>query len=395
MAKTPQHERLEMMIGRTILNHPFYGSILLSLRIQEGTPAELPFPTMGTDGRRLLYSSSFVDSCNDLELVGVLVHEAAHIAALHPIRRELRVMMPWNVAADMEINKLIENEGLTLPANCVPGKEGIAEEFYAEMKTQSMKCQCGCGGEGKEQEGEGGEGQSPHSGWMCQHFDAEPRLGETLEEMRSEMVENIRKANTYAKMCGKEPQGMKRWLDELLIPKLKWDEVLRRFVETKFEPATTWDSPNRRYLHRNIILAGRGRKRTIAEVVWGIDTSGSIGGPELLRAVSEVRGCLEECYSLETKLPVVWFDSEAYLDYVERDTVLEPKGGGGTDFSAVMRCVEQNELTETCKGLIIITDGYCGSFGEKPPVPVLWLVFGEYAESFKPPFGDVTRLEIV
>lgn len=391
MTKTPQLDRIETALAKVIINKPFYGSILCSLKMTEAKPEEMPMPTMGTDGRKLFYANEFVDKITDEELVAVLVHEAGHVAALHPLRREERQMEAWNVACDMEVNLNIEREGLKLPANCVPGKEGTAEEHYNSFPVINMSCPCGCGGKSKKDAGE-----NAHKGWKCQTFDAQLNPGETAEDFASEVTENVRKAYTYAKMCGKVPAGLERILEDLLYPKLKWDELLRRFVETFYEPHRDWSSPNRRFLHRNVILPGMGQKKRLAEIIWAVDTSGSVGQTELLAAVSEVRGCLEECYRNDTVLPLIWFDAEAYLDYISKDDEVHPKGGGGTDFSVVMRCAKEERLTEKCKGMVVITDGYCGSFGEDPGVPVLWLVYGALGKegAFQPPFGTVVELPL-
>lgn len=401
MEKTPQVDRIETALAKVIINKPFYGSILISLKLKEQSPEEMPMPTMGTDGRHLFYANEFVDKCSDEELQAVLVHEAGHIAALHPLRREERQMEPWNVAADMEVNLNCEKEGLKLPQGSVPGKEGTAEEHYSNFKIVSVSCPCGCGGKskkkspGEDSDGDG-QGKGSHKGWQCQHYDAEAKPGETQAELEAEMTENVRKAYTYAKMCGRVPAGLERMLEEMLYPKLKWDEVLRRFVETKMEPFLDWSSPNRRFLHRNVILPGTGQKRRVAEIIWAVDTSGSVGNTELVAAVSEVRGCLEDCYPQDTVLPLIWFDAAAYLDYISRDDDVRPKGGGGTDFSVVMQCAKDERLTEKCKGMVVITDGYCGTFGEDPGVPVLWLVYGELGKEgkFQPPFGDVISLPL-
>jgi len=287
----------------------------------------------------------------------------------------------WPYACDFEVNEVVVNqEGMTLPAGCLPGKKGVAEQHYNELREKMEENgSCGCEGEG----------------WKCDLQEPQLAPGEDLETVRAAMEENIRKAEAVAKMWmkpGDIPAGLQKMLDDLLIPKLSWDEILRRFVETKYEPQVQWESPNRRYLHRGIILPGMGRKRTVAEVAWAVDTSGSISNDEMLQACSEVRGALESCYSSTTIIPLIWFDAAAYLDFIGVDDDFEPKGGGGTDFAVVMECFEEEELEQT--GLIIITDGYCGNFGKEPEIPVLWVVFGSYAEEFTPPFGEVVKLEL-
>lgn len=390
MTDTEREKRISTAISRLLLKQGFYAAILLQLkRVAVKDGRYMPFPTMGTDGRRLFYHPDYVDSLNDEELEGVLCHEAVHIAGLHPLRREGRHPMGWNIAADMEVNEIVQNQGgMILPKDTIPGKPGTAEQHYEDMRKKHEKL-CGCGsGQGDES-----EDCDQHSGQRsCVIFEPECEPGEDPANVRAEIEETVKQAWTVAKMAGNVPEGMDRLLEDLLVPKLKWYEILRRFVETKYEPQIQWDSPNRRHLHRGIVLPGLGRKQTFAEIGFGIDTSGSMGGEELLAAASEVRYVIDDVYGNDVLLPVIWFDAAAYLDFVGMDDDLVPKGGGGTDFSVVMECVKENDLK--ISGLVIVTDGYCGSFGEEPECPVLWVVFGDYADAFEPPFGDVVKLPL-
>ena len=120
-------------------------------------------------------------------------------------------------------------------------------------------------------------------------------------------------------------------------------------------------------------------------------------GNILAQAVSETRHVIEEFYTSETEIPVIWFDAAAQIEWFRSgDPELEaitPKGGGGTNFACVMDAYREEGLDQT--GLVVITDGYCGSFGEQPEgADVLWVVFGEYADEFEPPFGKVVKLEL-
>lgn len=400
--------RIQQMRGKLILQKPFYGSLILQMKLRE-----LPgLGTFGTDGRALLYDPVFSKTLNDKELLGVLCHEATHVAALHPIRRRSRNHGLWNVACDVEVNHVVVNmEYFTLPANAIPGETGTAEMHYDKMYDEAKKNSCSCGqpqeGEGEgdsEEEGGDGGGSSPETsernqdcphhgkGWGCKIMEPELGPGETWKDVAEEIKDNVRNAVTSARMAGKLPAGMERFIDDFLTPKLQWDEILRRFVESVYEQYRTWSRPNRRYLHRGVALPGTGHKARVSEIAIAIDTSGSIGNTELQQAAAEVRSVLEECYPADTTIPIIWFDSTTYVDYVTREDVLVPKGGGGTRFAAIMERFEEDAMTQ--KGLVVITDGYCGDFGEEPEVPVLWVVFGSYADSFEPPFGEVVELEL-
>lgn len=400
---SPAEERIRKGIAKLLLSKPFYASILLQLKLVEDPP-DLPFPTIATDGRRLLYNTKFINGLNAAELQGALAHEATHIAALHPLRREQRDPMLWNIAADTEVNHIVGTmEGMTLPPDGVPGKPGPAEQHYQKDLEKLLKC--GCGGKDGDEEGDEGEGEGQGDdcpvhgdregkGW-CRVLKPELGAGESAAEVEAELMDKIRTAATRAKMAGNMPAGLEQMLDELLAPKVPWEDVLRKFVEAKMEPCVDWASPSRRYLHRGIILPGNGQKRTLSDVALAVDVSGSMGvgkGSPLVQACSEVAAVVDEVYRGQSELPVIWFDCEYHLDFITNADEMVPKGGGGTDFSCVMRCVKEEDLA--VKGLIVITDGYCGSFGKEPDMPVMWAVFGDYADAFSPPFGQVLKIEL-
>lgn len=376
-------EKVRKGIAKLLLSRPFYADILLQLELVED-PEGLPFNTMGTDGRKLYYSSEFVEKCSTSELQGVLAHEATHIAALHPLRKEARNPMLWNIAADTEVNQVVvELDGMQLPEGCVKGKSGTAEEHYAKLMKEAMQHSCKGEGCGHSSHGDG-------EGW-CRVLPPDLKPGESFEDFKAEVTEKVRTAATRAQMAGKMPAGLDRFVSEMLQPKIPWEEVLRRFVESKLEPRIDWNSPSRRYLNRGLVLPGNSFKRALCEIAVAPDTSGSMTGEIFDRACAEVIAVIEGVYKGQSEIPVIWFDHAAYLQHVKSKEELEPKGGGGTSFRVVMECVEEEELN--VKGLVVITDGYCGDFGEDPGIPVLWVVFDEYAKQFSPPFGEVIQLD--
>lgn len=381
-------KRISYGIAQLLLQYPFYGSILLRLRVQKSN-----INTFATDGRRLIYDPKFLDTITAKELAGCLMHEATHVAALHPLRKGARKNhMGWNICCDKEVNEVVVNmEKMTLPEGTVPGEPGLAEAHYQKMMDNTEPCG-GCGGkESHLPQPDGTFSPECGAGW-CNVLSPELVPGESAEDVEAEIKGNIRQAITTAEMWGKVPAGMESIIAEYFAPKIKWQDVLRQFVETVYEPTIEWSSPRRRYLHQGIILPGPGRRPGIAEVALAVDTSGSMTGDILTQAVSEVRSVIDECYSADVTIPVIWFDTAAYVDYVSGDEELVPKGGGGTRFAAVMEAYAEEEMTQS--GLVIITDGYCGDFGAEPAVPVLWVVFGDYAKEFAPPFGEVIELRM-
>jgi len=87
-------------------------SILLGLELVE---ADDKCDTMATDGKRIYYNTDFVESIPESEIMGVLVHEGAHVIFEHMIRRGNRNAKIWNYATDYAINIWLQDNGYDLP----------------------------------------------------------------------------------------------------------------------------------------------------------------------------------------------------------------------------------------------------------------------------------------
>ena len=116
----------------------FFATLALRLTIEPAWNV----PTMGTDGRRLLFNPQWVDALTDAELRGVLVHEILHCIGQHPGRLGHRDPARWNTAADLAINPIALDIGETLPEGVlIPGQGKhadletgkSAEHYYATL----------------------------------------------------------------------------------------------------------------------------------------------------------------------------------------------------------------------------------------------------------------------
>ncbi|WP_274532299.1 DUF2201 family putative metallopeptidase [Thermus oshimai] len=124
-------ERLRRLRLRLLSDHPFFGTLLLHAPLRE-TPE---IPTMATDGYAIYYNPSFVEGLTDDEILGVLLHEALHAAYAHLPRRGSRDPLRWNVAADIVVNGIVDQEGVgRLPEGALrdPALQDFpVEEVYA------------------------------------------------------------------------------------------------------------------------------------------------------------------------------------------------------------------------------------------------------------------------
>jgi predicted metal-dependent peptidase len=279
---------------------------------------------------------------------------------------------------DQVVNSIVTDEKLVLPKGCIPGvPDKAAEELYIDPPPGSGQ------GDGSDDPGGCGGVRAPTNDDGSALSDAQ------REQAMQETKVMVQQALTAAKKAGQLPAGLKRFAEDLLEPKVPWKEVMSRFVDSHSRHDYSWSRPNKRYASAGLLLPSL-HSPAYGEIVMGCDTSGSIDQAQLKEVCSEVLGALD-CYAERGQSPeltVAWFDHAVYTQVVSEAEELQPQGGGGTSFRVVMEWLVQDRDAMP-KALIMVTDGYCGDFGEDPGIPVLWVLTRTNRE-FTPPFGELT-----
>lgn len=402
---------------RLLLGQPFFGSLCLRLRLAAGD-----VPTMATDGKRILYNPGFVEALKAEELEATLAHEVLHCALGHHCRRGERDPELWNRAADLAINPMLVAQGFTLPAGALLDRamaDLSAEEIYARLLSDNAQPSSQSEGEKGETKtsasaGENGSSPSgtagpdgrpqtlPSSGTESS---APPRPGGFGEVMdagcadgppagEAEKTRQMQEWNIAAEQAmrsaagqGRHPAGIKRALRESRQSKRNWRALLRDFITCRAPCDYRWSPPNRRYLAAGLYLPSVERTG-VGTVVVAIDTSGSIGRPELEQFAGELTAIAEEAEP--EILHVLYCDSavQSVQQFAAGETIqLEAKGGGGTDFRPAFAWVNEHGVEPCC--LVYLTDLCCGSYPEIPDYPVLWVT----ASRRTAPFGETVRME--
>lgn len=439
-------QRVAKARAQLVAGHPFYGVLALHLDMQATTE----FPTMATDGRRLLVNESFADSLSDPELRGVLAHEVLHCAYSHHARRGARDPRGWNEAADYAINLDLTADGFKLPEGALLDSRyrGMsAESIYAARQLEQSKAQpqpgngqpqagqgspqAGGNGSGQPQadqqdsgqpgaagkpsgqpDGQGGsaagqasgsgngqpDGNGQPSGGMgsdpgrCgQVIDAAPEHDPAAQsEAAAEWSARAMQAAAIAKAqgAGRLPGGIARLVEELRRPAVDWREALRRFIDQSMSRDYSWSRPNRRHIAGGLYLPGM-VSDACGRILVAVDTSGSIDRRVLAAFAAELQSILDDgCCD---RLSVVYCDSEiaGHAEFERGDIIrLHPKGGGGTRFSPVMDWATM-ESDAAC--LVYLTDMICGDWGTDPGIPVVWAAYGTGGRV--PPFGEVIPVD--
>lgn len=432
---------------KLVKSHPFFGYPLMQIPIISSD--DIKKGKIRPRGRWIQYNEKYVESLSIEELAGVLAHEILHFLLRHTQRtRELKKKIElygrkedrkfyllMNIAQDIVVNAILVRNGLKLPKGGYLPMEGSnnemyidvedmngkvvrvqdpdkksAEDVYFEIKDLEFDDSDSDGTrdddetlsfheefpeEGSE-EGGGGRSSGRHSkdtGGSESYSDGEEGASNgkrNVNDFMKSPEELLNEAYTYAKLQGKAPLGIERYVDEALKPKVNWKAVLRRFVTKAIPSNYTYLKPNKNS-PENIFLPGVEKSQRVMGLI-AIDTSGSISREELTQFISEIKWIARN-YQIDIETIVCDAEVHSILRLRSQKDLekLELKGGGGTDFTPVFD--EANKRNP--KFLIFFTDGY-GTFPEKRPnYPVIWVVTERGAPERYFPFGRVIRMGVI
>ena len=116
----------------------------------------------------------------------------------------------------------------------------------------------------------------------------------------------------------------------------------------------------------------------VRDVLFMVDTSGSVSDEQLCKAYTELCGALEQFQGIQGMLG--FFDVQVYKPIafwgIHDILKAKPKGGGGTDFFSIFEYITKHYDHKRPASLVIITDGQAEYPKETiaEGIPVLWLL---------------------
>jgi predicted metal-dependent peptidase len=377
-----------------LLKHSFFGNLATRLQLVN---ADEWLPTAAVDGIRFYYNSRFVMKLKPKEVDFLVAHEILHLVYDHLDRRQNRDPQMYNIACDYAVNADLKRQRIgqfitTVPCLYEPKYDGKAsEEIYDDLMKNVQKLDLDQlldqmidqhldgddgDGDGDETDGEGKPKKGP-----AKMSDAE------REQARQEMKQAIISAAQSAE-AGSLPRGVERMIKDLTSPVMPWRDLIQVNLTSAIRNDYSWMRPSRRGWHMDAVMPGMTPGEEI-DVAVAIDMSGSISDKQAKAFLSEVVGMIESFDGF--KLHIFCFDTNVYnaqdfssdnLDSVE---TYEPKGGGGTDFTAIYTHLKDNDNVP--KRLIVFTDGLpYGSWGDPDYCDVTWIIHG--SKDITPPFGQ-------
>ena len=366
-------EKLTKARAGLVISSPFFASIALHLKLKEDIKCETAY----TDSVVLGYNPSFIESLTVAEVKTLICHEVLHIAMLHPFRRQDRNHKRWNIACDYAINPILQNSGFTLPEG------GLVTSEYSDLEAEKIYDMLP-------------DIKDMHQDYVMigdvrdyREKEAEDGYQKQLAQQLQDIKVMLTQATLVAKAQGMMPGKLDRMINEILQPKLPWQEILSRFITEYACNDYNWKNPNKRYLYSDIYLPGV-NSPTLGTIAVIIDTSGSVNQKELDIFASELKSILSS-YP-DTTIEVIYVDSKVanVQTLTLHELELQAKGGGGTDFRPGFEYIEKETLNPSC--IIYFTDGFCNSFPDEPDYPTLWAITSSM--TFKPPFGEVISISL-
>ena len=403
-----------------LMKFPFYGTLALSLNLKE----DYSVSTAGVDGTNFYYNPDFIETLNEGELNWITVHEVMHCALGHIWRRGSRVHQKFNIACDYAIHSILkeseDSKDLIMPKGCLYDSKfnnKSAEEIYDMLPDMPNMPNMGQGsgqGSSDDEDNQNGNNNGNNNGWGTTLDDHSKWGNSDVQEngkiKQQEWLEKMISASEVAeaKKPGSTPGSLKRLIGKLKKPQKNWRELLAEFIQFEvfdygFLP------PDRRYYGFSDLLMPDYNEETekVQDLVFVIDTSGSIGDKELVTFFSELVGMMQQ-FTAGVKGHIIFADSEvaSVYDFETVDDILKvkPAGGGGTDFvPAIKYAMDKRESGEwEVVGLVYLTDLYGSHSNDEVnkdtiPFDVLWISTTEVdsiPQTYYPDYGRVTYLEI-
>jgi predicted metal-dependent peptidase len=350
---------------RLLLQQPFWGSLAMATEFIEDNT----IPTMCTNGRWIRWSRKFVDQYTEAEILGVIVHELAHKALGHMLRRKSRDPKKWNHATDYVINNIVLQEGFELP------KDGLFDKQYSGMMAEKVYDLLP------------DPPEMPTWGIILDDMSDDERA-----ELEQEINQQLVNAANAAKSIGKLPAFVKGLLAEMEEAQIDYREKMRRFFVGDQPDDYTFRKPERKAYHHMKIIAPSVDHKGAGHWVIGVDTSGSVSDKELKHFLGEVNSISQEVMPqsitiIYCSMRINHIDTFEHGDEVTRFNYTDR---GGTLVMPVFDHVRDNDIP--CDQMVYLTDLEVFDWPDRVDYPLLWVSSGRAGD--KAPIGETVRIII-
>ena len=273
MSQSKAMDRMKKARAKMLIKHPFFATLMMSMPMVETKQIE----TAATDMKSLYVNPDFIETLDDKVIMFVVAHEIMHTALVHGLRQVGRDKTLWNIATDYAINLILKESGFELWSECLIDpkyKDMGADAIYNLLKQEEeqKQKQQGQGGQGQpdpnappppgsQGQSQGQQGQQPQQQPGTgqpggEHYS--PMLGDLMDpiakgdkaaedRLRKDIQQRVAQAAQIARMTGNMPGALDRFVDQVLEPKVPWQDVLAHLM-TEFDAVDDdWSVRNRRF----------------------------------------------------------------------------------------------------------------------------------------------------
>lgn len=382
--KKKEYMRRLLLARLRLLNkHSFYGLLLMNAKFG----LDLKCPTAYTDGKKICLSPKYMDSLSDSELEFVLMHELLHIVLKHCNRGINFNNFLFNIACDIVVNSnILKSNNMDLNSITVKSEGGPSMHLaptgeegckYTAEEIYYMIC--------KNPENQKFKSFDIHDYWQqSEEKEWEERLVSTISALKE--------AGNYKNDI---PLGALRQFNALVNPQINWRDVLKDFL-SKEVCDYSFTPPDRRF-EGDFFMPDFNEVDEVLKLnlVFVIDTSGSISEEQLSAALTEIKSAINEANYLEGY--VICLDAKLYqptpINEFDINT-FDARGGGGTSFIKFFEKLDEvkSMMNNKLDLIIFITDGLDDFPKEEASqnIPVLWIINND---EVTPPWGLVARID--
>ena len=396
-----ESERLSAMRMQMLEMHPFWGYILLQMRL---IPAlSLPAYVATDEVRHIWFNPVRTRNLTLSELGFVLLHAVCHQVLATSSRQQGREKLKWNMATDYAINVMIAQ----IPA---PGEPAWGEKLYQMPKNvlfdlkyrgwiaeiiyedlcrkkltiQSVPVQLVL-------PGPNGENLPlpdalDHQGGIDLHLPINLTANQ-LDLLQNRIMAAVEYLNANSGR-GHLPLDMLRHAGMLEPPKIPWQRLLHHFADAALNTDDySLARPNKYYRAQDLLVPGQ-YSENIRSIVVALDTSASMTKDDIREVAGEIRGIVPNTQDItlivaDCKIQQV-IGIDDLEDFLQKS---EYSGGGGTDHVCVFDYIDIHRLNPTL--FIGLTDLYSRFPPKRPAYPVLWITLEDHGIA---PWGKIISI---
>lgn len=395
--------------SRLLLSHPFFALLLMHIDFYSDTSIE----KISTNGISIFFSPNYLEKLTERELDYILCHQIMHIAYGNIFRHEKFKGAEYHFACDIYINSLLYQIGfkdekyshLGYVYRQIPGTEEAPskltiEEIYnlypynlvflsEEQRNTYLPDNDYCWGKSSKEYFSSELIVERAEGFTSLFLETNSQ-----QEMESKISSLIKTMDGTKSKYGDIPNFIKRKFGKIKKPVLDWKTILNNFIQTEICDYS-FSPPDRRFDHTGFFLPDYNEKDYIPkDILFMVDTSGSVNEKELTSVYSEILGSLEQ-FNNKLVAKIGFFDCDitepVAFSNVDELLSIVPYGGGGTDFTSVFNFINGLDDNNLPACVVIFTDGD-GRYplnGDDIEIPILWIINNNECT---PPFGKIIRI---